>query len=61
MRTNGTESLGTKFRALFQRKKGRDLFDLCVALDAGVAPSDFVDILLVYAKNGGHTITRALF
>ncbi len=55
------ELLGTKFRAFYQRKKGRDLFDLCVALDAGVAPSDIVDILLVYAKNGGHTITRALF
>ena len=26
------ELLGTKLRALYQRKKGRDLFDLCVAL-----------------------------
>lgn len=27
------ELLGTKLRALYQRKKGRDLFDLQVALD----------------------------
>ena len=30
------ELLGTKLRALYQRKKGRDLFDLQVALDKGV-------------------------
>lgn len=29
------ELLGTKLRALYQRKKGRDLFDLQVALDKG--------------------------
>ena len=27
------ELLGTKLRALYQRKKGRDLFDLAIALD----------------------------
>ena len=30
------ELLGTKLRALYQRKKGRDLFDLQVAFDKGV-------------------------
>ena len=28
------ELLGTKLRALYQRKKGRDLFDLAIALDS---------------------------
>jgi len=28
------ELLGTKLRALYQRRKGRDLFDLAVALTA---------------------------
>lgn len=55
------ELLGTKLRALFQRNKGRDLFDLCVALDAGVDPTSVVDIFHVYTKSGGHHITRALF
>ncbi len=37
------ELLGTKLRALYQRKKGRDLFDLCVALDAGIAAAAIVE------------------
>lgn len=55
------ELLGTKLRALFQRKKGRDLFDLCVALDAGIDPTEIIEIFCAYAKHGGHKITRALF
>lgn len=55
------ELLGTKLRALFQRKKGRDLFDLWVALEAGVDPAAVVEIFGIYAKSGGHNITRALF
>jgi len=55
------EILATKLRALFQRKKGRDLFDLWVALEAGIDPSSVVDIFRVYVKAGGHQITRALF
>ena len=55
------ELLATKLRALFQRKKGRDLFDLWVALEAGIDPSTVVDIFRVYVKQGGHPITRALF
>ena len=55
------ELLGTKLRALFQRRKGRDLFDLWVALEAGVDPAAVVDIFGVYTKAGGHNITRALF
>ncbi len=55
------ELVATKLRALFQRKKGRDLFDLWVALEAGIDPSSVVDIFRVYVKPGGHQITRALF
>jgi predicted nucleotidyltransferase component of viral defense system len=55
------ELLGTKLRALFQRKKGRDLFDLCVALEAGIDSAAIVDIFRVYMKKEGHQITRAIF
>jgi predicted nucleotidyltransferase component of viral defense system len=55
------ELLGTKFRALFQRKKGRDLFDLVVALEAGIDPAAIVDMFLAYAKAEGRAITRAIF
>ena len=40
------ELLGTKLRALYQRKKGRDLFDLAVALEHdGVDPRRIVETL----------------
>jgi predicted nucleotidyltransferase component of viral defense system len=55
------ELLATKLRALFQRKKARDLFDLWTALEAGIDPSTVVEIFGVYVKQGGHRITRALF
>ena len=55
------ELLATKLRALFQRRKGRDLFDLWTALEEGIDPSTVVDIFVVYVKQGGHQITRALF
>lgn len=55
------ELLGTKLRALFQRKKGRDLFDLVVALDAGVDPAAIVEVFAAYAKFEGREITRAIF
>lgn len=55
------ELLATKLRALYQRKKGRDLFDLCVALDAGVTADAIVEIFRVYMEKEGHPITRAIF
>lgn len=55
------ELLGTKLRALFQRKKGRDLFDLHLALEAGADPAAIVDIFLTYTTKAGHQITRAMF
>jgi predicted nucleotidyltransferase component of viral defense system len=55
------ELLGTKLRALFQRKKGRDLFDLVLALEAGVDPAAVVEMFLAYTKADGREITRAIF
>ena len=56
------ELLGTKLRALYQRKKGRDLFDLATALQRnGVDPERVVATFLTYMEHGGYQITRALF
>ena len=55
------ELLGTKLRALFQRKKGRDLFDLVVALEAGIDPAAIVEVFRAYLKADGREITRAIF
>jgi predicted nucleotidyltransferase component of viral defense system len=56
------ELLGTKLRALYQRKKGRDLFDLATALKQdGVDPDRIVKTFATYMDHGGHNITRALF
>jgi predicted nucleotidyltransferase component of viral defense system len=57
-----SELLGTKLRALYQRKKGRDLFDLSLAL----THAEFDASLLVEAFNqymifGGTPVTRAQF
>ena len=42
------ELIGTKLRALYQRKKGRDLFDLQVALESGRI--DVARVLECYQK-----------
>jgi predicted nucleotidyltransferase component of viral defense system len=55
------ELLGTKLHALFQRKKGRDLVDLVVALEAGIDPTAVVDVFRAYVKAEGREITRAIF
>lgn len=56
------ELLGTKMRALFQRKQGRDLFDLAIALDQTKAdPARIVNAFSAYMKDDGHRVTRAQF
>ena len=56
------ELLGTKLRALYQRKKGRDLFDLWFALEQNA-----IEVALLlrcfdrYMKEAGHSVTRAQF
>ncbi len=56
------ELLGTKLRALYQRKKGRDLFDLAHALErGGVATDRVVESFTRYMTEGGTPVTRAMF
>ena len=56
------EMLGTKLRALYQRKKGRDLFDLWMAIERGVVDPDVLrDCFVRYMAAGGHTVSRAQF
>ncbi len=56
------ELLATKLRALYQRRKGRDLFDLAVALDdPNVDPERVVAAFQEYMKRGGHRVGRTQF
>lgn len=56
------EILGTKLRALYQRRKGRDLFDLWVGMTRlGAKASPIVEAFEHYLSLGGVTITRADF
>jgi len=57
------ELLGTKLRALYQRKKGRDLFDLSEALSrlTGLDPEKVVACFMSYLKNDGLRVTRTEF
>lgn len=56
------ELLGTKMRALYQRKKGRDLFDLWQALTtSSVNLQSVVNCFLQYMQQGGHKVSRAEF
>jgi predicted nucleotidyltransferase component of viral defense system len=56
------ELLGTKLRALYQRKKGRDLFDLWFALDRGIVDTEsLLRCFDRYMLGGGHSASRAQF
>jgi predicted nucleotidyltransferase component of viral defense system len=56
------ELMGTKLRALFQRKKGRDLFDLDFALRSGRAdPARIVRCFEQYMAHAELTVSRAEF
>lgn len=56
------ELLGTKLRALYQRKKGRDLFDLATALEyASVDARRILKVFSSYMKWAGHHVTRRMF
>lgn len=53
------ELLGTKLRALYQRRKGRDLFDLWIGLTEGKAdPISIVKVFKHYMENGGNRVSR---
>ncbi len=58
------EMLGTKMRALFQRRRGRDLFDLYWALTNApvrLEPARVVESFLHYLRAEGNTAGRAEF
>ncbi|NOY90244.1 MAG: nucleotidyl transferase AbiEii/AbiGii toxin family protein [Deltaproteobacteria bacterium] len=56
------ELLCTKLRALYQRKKGRDLFDIWNAMDQGrIDPPTLLRCFDRYMAEEGHAITRAQF
>jgi hypothetical protein len=57
-----TELLGTKLRALYQRRKGRDLFDLWQAHLAGMldAPA-VVTVFRHYMSSENHPVSSAEF
>lgn len=56
------ELLGTKLRALYQRRKGRDLFDLWLCLTSGnVVVDQVLKCFAAYMKHEKHTVSRAEF
>ena len=56
------ELLGTKMRALYQRKKGRDLFDLWLALRMmDTDPRRIVECFRGYLDHEGVKVSRAVF
>jgi hypothetical protein len=58
------EMLGTKMRALFQRKRGRDLFDLYCALtrsQISITPTAIIESFQHYLQKEGGTAGRAEF
>lgn len=56
------ELLGTKLRALYQRRKGRDLFDMAHALaHQGVDPEAILRCFHRYLAEEGRAISRAQF
>jgi len=56
------ELLGTKLRALYQRRKSRDLFDLWLCIDRKMLNADqVVTCFGQYMKHEGHAVSRAQF
>ena len=56
------ELLATKLRALYQRRKGRDLFDLSTGLDdERTDPRQIVAAFRKYMDHEAHPVTRGMF
>ena len=56
------ELLSTKLRALYQRKKGRDLFDLWYAITKlDCQPKKIIESWSKYMKEENHTVSRREF
>ena len=56
------ELMGTKIKALYQRRKGRDLFDLWIVLKNNlIDPNVVLKVFLAHCNKENQNITRALF
>jgi len=56
------ELMGTKLRALYQRRKGRDLFDLWYTANNAMLDIDqVISIFTAYSKQNNELITRTMF
>lgn len=56
------ELMGTKLRALYQRRKGRDLFDLWYVMQNNLIDLDLVlDVFNQHSERNSQPVTRALF
>lgn len=56
------ELMATKLRALYQRRKGRDLFDLWLVVNRElISPSNVLKLFEIYCTHENIKITRALF
>jgi predicted nucleotidyltransferase component of viral defense system len=56
------EMMATKLRALYQRRKGRDLFDVWLVFKNNMADIDkVIEVFLKYCENDERTISRELF
>jgi predicted nucleotidyltransferase component of viral defense system len=56
------ELMGTKIKALYQRRKGRDLFDLWIVLKDNLIDPDIVlKVFLAHCNKDNQKVTRALF
>ena len=56
------ELLATKLRALYQRRKGRDLFDLWLSISRGlIDPHRVISCFAEYMRSEGHSVSRAQF
>ena len=59
---NLNELLGTKLRALYQRKKGRDLFDIYWGIKHPLYSRDLlINAFTKYMEHGGTVVSRAQF
>lgn len=56
------ELMGTKLQALYQRRKGRDLFDLWLCIERKlIDPNQVVACFLRYMTHEGHAVSRAQY
>jgi predicted nucleotidyltransferase component of viral defense system len=56
------ELIGSKLRALYQRRKGRDLFDVWVAIHKkAIHCETVIEIFNYYCQQDGKAITRSLY